>query len=179
MQELVREFDIIHKHNLKYTNSNSQNVFLFFSEATMACVLLERFLRILPEIQATESDTLSNLLDKAFSDKRDVLFLLPQINKEEFKKLIRGLRNGIVHGNFEQLAKDANSASIEDYFGSGKFTKNIELLVKIIEYIIRQIDPETGKKDPVFRAIIAGEPLPPEQSGITHPITDEQLDMPV
>jgi len=150
MQELVRELEILRNHNLKFKSGDPQINLLLFSEATMTCVVLERFLRILPQVKATESDTLSNLLDKAFSDKRDILYLLPQINKEDFKKLVRGLRNGIVHGNFEQLAKDANLSSIEEYFKSGKFAQNVELLYKVVVYVIHQINPETGKKDEVF-----------------------------
>jgi HSP90 family molecular chaperone len=75
LQELIREHTLIRDHNKEIKEGESQDKLLLFSEASLILVILERFLRILPGCQATDTDTLPNLLEKATSKSRKVLQL--------------------------------------------------------------------------------------------------------
>jgi hypothetical protein len=157
MQHLVRELNILRAHNLK--PQTPQDQLLLFAEASLVCSVLERFLRILPEVGATDNDTLSNLLEKAFSKKRKVLSL-PNFKEQDFLKIIRELRNGIDHSNYEQLASSAGYSSIVDYFQK-QFASDIELITRAVNCFMVQIDNDTGLHSPVFDFLINRTPMPP------------------
>lgn len=131
-----------------------------YSQASLVCTFLERFLRILPAVGATNSDKLSNLLDKAFSHDRKALYLPSQINVEDFKKSIRDLRNGILHGNYEQLVQRSGAHDVQDYW-KNHFPEDLLLILTSLQYFLLQIDSNTGKKNPIFEFLIEGKPLPP------------------
>ncbi|RDB36728.1 MAG: hypothetical protein DCC88_03570, partial [Spirobacillus cienkowskii] len=100
----------------------------------------ERFLRILPDVKATDKDSLHNLLERATS--KNILVLK---DKEHFLKKIVDFRNAILHGNFEQRAKENNLSSAEEYFKT-LFASEIEKIFDIIDDLFKQIEPDTGGK---------------------------------
>jgi hypothetical protein len=53
------------------------------------------------------------------------------------------LRNGLLHGDFEQLARNAGCASNRDYF-KHHYARDLEKLYNILNTMMAQIDPNTG-----------------------------------
>lgn len=141
LQHIVRELFLLRKHNKSFKEGDTQEGFLLFAEASLTILCLERFLRILPEVKATEKDTLYNLLERAIS--KNILVLKTE-DKEYFKKIVN-VRNTILHGNFEQCARDCNLSTVEEYFKKN-FTSEIETLFNIIDDLFKQIDHNTGKR---------------------------------
>ncbi len=83
-----------------------------FAEAALVCLALERFLRaILGEVN--DGATLYNLLEQAVSRK---LVRLPWDDQQDGIKRICSVRNTLLHGNYEQAARDAGSSSVAEYF---------------------------------------------------------------
>ena len=72
-QELVREHRLLRAHNKGFSPETPQDKLLLFAEGAVVLMILERFLRILPGVEARDEDTLYNLLEKAVSKKRRVL----------------------------------------------------------------------------------------------------------
>lgn len=140
LQHIVRELCLLRKHNKSFKEGDPQDTLLLFAEASLTILCLERFLRIIPEIKASEVDTLYNLLERALS--KNILNLKTQ-DKEYFKKIVN-VRNSILHGNFEQCARDYNLSSVEEYFKT-QFASEIETLFLITDDLFKQIDPNTGK----------------------------------
>lgn len=66
-QELVRELFYVRKHNLAIKPGDPQDELLMFAEAALVLTAMERFLRIILRGEATDSDTLPNLLERATS----------------------------------------------------------------------------------------------------------------
>ena len=141
LQHIVRELMLLREHNKSFKEGDSQERLLLFAEASLTILCLERFLRILPDVNATESDTLYNLLERAIS--KNVLMLKTE-EKEYFKKIVK-VRNSILHGNFEQCAKESKLSSVEEYFKT-YFASEIETLFNITNELFKQIDPNTGRR---------------------------------
>ncbi|HEY6034668.1 MAG TPA: hypothetical protein VIV58_10425, partial [Kofleriaceae bacterium] len=78
-----------------------------FAEAAMILVCMERFLRAVLGPTATKGDTLHNLLEKVFSDRRPNYLEVPGGDRDHLILMVTGLRNGMLHGDFEQLALTA------------------------------------------------------------------------
>lgn len=133
---------LLREHNLSIKDGESQQRLLLFAEAAIVLMALERFLRILPGVGATDSDTLPNLLEKATSQSRKVLSL-PAADREDAIRRIKSVRNTILHGNFEQAARGAGLNSKEEYFKK-QFASEVEALYEITDGLVRQIDPATG-----------------------------------
>lgn len=70
LQELAREAFVLRNHNLQFKEGDPQDKILMFAEGAMILVCMERFLRAMLGSDATSADTLRNLLEKAFSEKR-------------------------------------------------------------------------------------------------------------
>jgi hypothetical protein len=98
--------------------------------------------------EATDFDTLPNLLEKATSARLDLVVLPGRLDRAELIRRIKGVRNTLMHGNFEQAAKQAGFSTKEEYFKSGTYIADVEALFKILNRIIAQIDRETGTPHP-------------------------------
>jgi hypothetical protein len=109
----------------------------------MVLLSLERFLRILPGVEATDSDTLPGLLEKATSESRQVLKLPAEDRKDAIRR-IKDVRNTIMHGNFEQATRQAGLKSVEEYFKT-QFAPEVEALYQIANGLVDQISIETGQ----------------------------------
>jgi hypothetical protein len=135
-QELIREHTILRNHNQKFKERDPQKNLLLFAEGAIVVMIIERFLRILPGVGAADGDKLQRLLKKATSKK--ILSISPKQQKG-----IVDIRNTILHGNFEQAARQAGVGTKEAYFKS-QFVAEIEALFKIANVLVDQIDPKTG-----------------------------------
>lgn len=140
-QQLVRELTLVRAHNLKFKDGDPQDTLLLFSEAALVCLALERFVRAVLGSDATDKDTLPNLLEKAVSKK---LFRVPWDDQAEGIRRIKDVRNTMLHGNYEQAAREANCASVADYFKT-QFASEAEHMFKLTDFIVAQIDPATGE----------------------------------
>jgi len=138
--ELLRELMLLRDHNLQFTKDLPQNRLLLFAEAAIVCVALERFLRMLLDGKASDSDTLEDLLKMAVEDK---LIELPFDDQTAAARSIAKVRNTLMHGNYMQAARQLNLKTKEEYF-RGPFIVEIEQLEKILEDLCKQIDPITG-----------------------------------
>ncbi len=141
LQHLVRELHVLRRHNLRFKAGDRQDDLLLFAEGAVVLIVLERFVRAVLGADANEGDTLFNLLQKAVSKK---VLRLPWDDQDEGIRRLKEVRNTILHGNFEQAARQAGAASVADYFG-GTFAAEIERLYQIVDFLFRQIDPETGR----------------------------------
>ncbi len=152
-QVLVRELKLVREYNLGFQEGDDQTNLLFFAEASLCLVVLERFLRMVPGVEATDSDTLPNLLNKATSFSRKLLYLpdihdqpiTDQATKDRVVGLVKNFRNSVQHGNYEQLATNAGCGTKEEYFKT-KFASQIETLYLITNYLVAQIDSRTGER---------------------------------
>jgi hypothetical protein len=136
LYHLMREHTLLRAHNT--TPGQPQDRLLMFAEGALVLMLLERFLRIVPEVEATDEDTLGKLLKKAVEKK--VLVIPP-----EHRKGMLSIRNTILHGNFEQAAREAKTSSVEEYFKS-QYASEIEAMYKIVVGLFDQINPATGTR---------------------------------
>ncbi|MBI2393241.1 MAG: hypothetical protein HYV09_26890 [Deltaproteobacteria bacterium] len=55
------------------------------------------------------------------------------------------MRNTILHGNYEQAARQAGCASVDAYFQT-QFASEVEALYNATDSMMRQIDLETGER---------------------------------
>jgi hypothetical protein len=141
MIELMREHDIVRKHNLQFKDGDPQHMLLLNAEAGLVCTALEHFVRIVVGPLAPFDAPLYNLLQKAVAEK---LLTVPWADQEDGIKKICKVRNTLQHGNFAQAAQEAGKASVEDYFKS-VFASEIDGLFKVLCYLMDQINVDTGK----------------------------------
>jgi hypothetical protein len=104
---------------------------------------LERFIRIVLGVDATENDTLHSLLEKAIGKK---LIKLPYAVQSDGIKKVTNVRNTLLHGNYEQAARGAGCSYIFEYFRKD-FASEIERMFEVLEYVMKQIDQKTGKRE--------------------------------
>lgn len=64
--------------------------------------------------------------------------------QDGIKKLC-DVRNTILHGNYEQAARQAGCASVDAYFQT-QFASEVEALYNATDSMMRQIDLETGER---------------------------------
>ena len=140
LQHLVRELRVLRNHNLKFKEGAPQDTMLMFAEAALVVLVLERFVRVLLG-DATDRETLHNLLERAVSRR---LIRLPWDDQQEGIKKIVGVRNTMLHGNYEQAAREAGCSKVPEYFKT-QFAGEVERLYLITNEVFTQIDPETGK----------------------------------
>ncbi|MCR9160872.1 MAG: hypothetical protein ACE37F_03440 [Nannocystaceae bacterium] len=146
LQEIIREMLLLRSHNRQFQAGDSQETMLMFAEACVVLLALERFLRVILQDEATERDTLPNLLEKATS-KRVALLSLPPGERAELIRRVKDVRNTTLHGGFEQAARDAECGSVADYFAT-QFAPEVEAITNLLEGLMGQIDPETGHPRP-------------------------------
>lgn len=101
-----------------------------FAEGALVLVTMERFLRTLLAGHVGPDQTLPNLLELAFGERLDVLDP-PGGDASNVVALVRGIRNALLHANFEQAAKQSGAASVRDYFRKF-YASEIETLYKIL-----------------------------------------------
>ena len=142
-QELVRELLLVRKHNLTFKPGDPQDAVLMFAEAALVLTAMERFLRIVLRAEATDSDTLPNLLEKATSGRLDLIRFHPGTNRTDAIKRIKDVRNTLLHGNYEQAARQAGCNTTAEYF-QRQFAPEIETLFQLLDGMVQQIDTETG-----------------------------------
>jgi hypothetical protein len=143
-QELVRELLWLRDHNQTFGPADPQDTLLQLSEAAMTLVALERFLRMVLGSKATDKETLPNLLEKATS-KSSRLLVLPAKDRKALIKGLTDVRNTTLHGNYEQAARQNGCTTVREYFET-KFISEVERVYKITDDLVKQIDPETGKR---------------------------------
>lgn len=142
MQEIARELDVLRRHNLQFQEGDSQETLLMIAEAAVICLAMERFLRIILVGEATEADTLPNLLEKATSKRLNLIKLINPDRNEGIRAIVR-VRNTLLHGNYEQAAREAGCADRNEYFKT-KFASHTETMFRLLDHFMEQIDPETG-----------------------------------
>jgi hypothetical protein len=141
LQHLVRELLVVRNNNLRVKEGDPQDGLLLFAEASLVLMVLERFLRATLDSEASDGDTLYNLLQKAVSRK---LIELPWDDQQDGIKKLKDVRNTLLHGNYEQAARQAGCPSIEVYFKT-QFASEVEALTKVTDHIMKQIEVETGR----------------------------------
>lgn len=142
LQHLVRELHVLRRHNLRFKEGDPQDQLLVFAEGAVVLMTMERFLRAILGADASDGDTIYNLLQKAVSRG---LLQLPWADAQDGIRRLKDVRNTILHGNFEQGARQARCASAAVYFKT-QFAAEIERLYEITECFFRQIDPVTGRR---------------------------------
>ena len=140
LQELVRELLLLRKHNGALKEANSQEKLLLFAEAALVLMTLERFLRILPGVNATDKETLPVLLQRAVAIRQ---LTLPPPQDMTVVDRVRKFRNSLLHANYEQAVKKSGAKNVEDYFKT-QFAPELEFLFQLTNELVAQIDPETG-----------------------------------
>lgn len=141
LQFLIKEMYILRSYNDKKAKDKKFDELFLFSEASALFICLERFLRVLPAIKASNSDTIYNLMERALK-----LFNSPYINitNERLTKVVTDIRNGILHGNFEKCAYEYK-CDVEQYFGKGHFTQDIQIIFDVFRSFIDQVNSLTGE----------------------------------
>lgn len=147
LQELVRELAVVRNHNLGFKPGDDQSTLLMFAEAALVLTAMERFLRVILAGNATDADTLPNLLEKATSTRIDLIRFPPAWDRNTVIKQVKDVRNTLLHGNYEQAAQRSGCASTSEYFQK-QFAPEIETLTQFLDGIMKQIDPDTGQRRP-------------------------------
>ena len=145
LQELARELNLLRTHNLRFKEGDPQHNIMLFAEAALTCLTLEHFVRIVVGTAAPPEATLFNLLEIAVA--RGLLHVPWDDQKEGIKKVC-DVRNTLLHANYAHAARQAKCSSVADYF-KGPFASEIEGMFKITDFVMRQIDAETGKPQAV------------------------------
>jgi len=148
LQELAREAFVLRNHNIQFKEGDPQDAILMFAEGAMILVCMERFLRAHLGPDATSADTLRNLLERAFSERRHDHLEVPGGDRDYLIELVTGLRNGLLHGDFEQLALKAGCASNTEYFKQ-HYARDLEILYNITNTMMRQMlagTPDDGTR---------------------------------
>ncbi len=57
---------------------------------------------------------------------------------------VTNIRNTLLHGNYEQAARQAGYSDVEAYFRE-QFAPEIEGMYKLVNQIVAQLDPTTGR----------------------------------
>lgn len=145
--EIIRELEIVRNQNLELAQIHGKWVpgCLLFAEGLLVLLALERFLRVILGAEATDSDTLPNLLEKATSARLDLLALPPWWTREQTISAMKNVRNALMHGNYEQAAIQSGCRSRDDYFRSSTYINEVETLRRILDGFCTQIDPATGR----------------------------------
>src|ERR1039457_251551 len=146
--EIARELDIVRNHNdhkIAEGKGKWSPGCLLFAEGLLVLLTIERFLRIILGQSAGESATLPNLLEMATGSRLNLLSLPPWWTREQTIDAIKNVRNALMHGNYEQAAKQSGNQDREDYFRSGTSFAEVNTLFALLDGFCNQFDPESGK----------------------------------
>src|SRR5256885_16599 len=141
--EICRELYIVRNHNLGFKEWKPG--YLMFSEGLLVLLAMERFLRAILGAEAVEGDPLPKLLEKATSQRLGLLTLPGVWTIENAVAAITSARNTLMNGNYEQAGAQAGKKNDAEYFGSSQYSGEVESLFQVLESIMGQIDPATGK----------------------------------
>ncbi|MCC6216130.1 MAG: hypothetical protein IT376_14800 [Polyangiaceae bacterium] len=141
LQHLVRELHLLRNNNLRFKEGDPRDGLMLFAEAGLVLLVLERFLRAILDPDVTDGDALYNLLQRAVSRG---LVRVPWDDQEDGIKKLKDVRNTILHGNYEQAARQAGGVSIGAYF-KAQFASEVEAMFKVTDHLMRQIDHATGR----------------------------------
>lgn len=141
-QRLALELKRIRDHNMSFTGDSYE--LFFMAEGALTLLALERFLRMILGQDANERDTLQPLLEKATSKSRDLILIPGGLDRHDAIRRIVAVRNVLMHGNYEQAAAKAGLPTKDDYFRSSQYIKDVNILYKIANRIVAQIDHDTG-----------------------------------
>lgn len=142
-QQLVHELVLVRNHNLAIKPGDPQDKILMFAEAALVLIAMERFLRIILRGEATDQDTLPNLLQKATSKRIGLIRFHTDTDPVDAIRRITNVRNTLLHGNYEQAAQRCGLANTLEYFQK-QFAPEVERLTELLNAMALQIDPETG-----------------------------------
>jgi hypothetical protein len=142
-QHLVRELLLLRQHNFRCAEERTYDQLLHFAEGALVLIALERFVRIVLGSDASESDTIYNLLEEAVSRQ---LLILPWDDQADGIRKVKDVRNSLLHGNYEQAAREAECASVEEFFRLSRFISEVEALTGVLNHFVQQIDPNTGQR---------------------------------
>lgn len=152
LQFVIKNYIVLRAYNDQQGKNGTPDDAFLFAEASVLCVAFERFLRITPAMKAKDTETLGPLLDRAFAKNNPIFKPVHAAPIEDFKKAIRDIRNGVMHGNFEQLAKvyigKGLISNLEEYFKLGFLTKDMEIIFQAFNRLISQVDTDTGAMIP-------------------------------
>jgi hypothetical protein len=147
LQYLIQDCRTLRLFNNAQAAAGTNKNCMLFAEAAVLCVALERFLRIIPVMLATDSDTIYNLLDRALT-KNNPIFKPIHTDHNNLVRVINDIRNGIMHGNFEKLAKFYIDKKLiqntDDYFYKAYFTQDIQIIYDAFILLIQQVDINNG-----------------------------------
>lgn len=141
LQELARELQLVRSHNKAFKDGDPQHDILMFAESALVCLVLEHFVRIVVGDLAPPEASLHNLLDLAVSKR---LLLLPWHDQADGIRRVCRVRNTLLHGNYAQAAREAGKSSVAEFFKT-TFASELERMFDVADYVMRQIDPMTGK----------------------------------
>jgi hypothetical protein len=141
LQELVRELVWLRNHNRQFQEGDPQDNLLLYAEGAIVLIVLERFVRIVLGDEAGEKDTLHTLLQKALSKG---LLRVPWDDQQDGVQRICDVRNALLHGNYEQIARKSGCASVAEFFKT-QFASLIQRMFEIVGGLMQQIDRATGK----------------------------------
>ena len=144
LQELARELTLVRNHNLTFKDGDNLAEVLLFAEAGLVCMTFEHFVRVVVGTEAPAGATLYNLLEQAVA--RD-LIKLPWDDQQDGIKKVCAVRNGILHGNYAQAAREAGKGSVAEYFKT-VFASEIEVMYQVVDDLMKQIDVNTGRPFP-------------------------------
>src|ERR1700690_1280080 len=141
LQELARELNLLRQHNLRFKAGDPQHHMLLLAEASLTCLTMEHFVRVVVGTAAPSDATLHNLLQVAVAQG---LLRVPWYDQQDGIKKICKVRNTLLHANYAQAAREAGRSSVRDFFAT-TFASEVEAMFKVTDYIMKQIDPETGR----------------------------------
>lgn len=142
-QEVVRELYVLRAWNKRFKEGDSQATLLLIAEAAIAGIAIERFLRAVLGVRATEKDTIYNLLQKATSGDPPLL-VLPWNTQGNGCREISNVRNTLLHGNFEQAAQQAKCTSVQHYIKT-QFAGEADRMFVVLDELALQFDTNTGR----------------------------------
>ena len=128
--DLSRELEYVRAHN-----AHKPVDALPFAEAALLLMTLERFLRLLPGVNAADKETLPQLLQRAVAIGT---LKLPPGDTGALIDGLRRFRNALLHANHEQAA-----GKRKDYF-AGEFARDRERFYALLTELASQVNPATG-----------------------------------
>jgi hypothetical protein len=171
-QEIVKEVEYVRRHNFSFEKYDPR--MLLMAEGALVLLAFERFMRMILGDESRSDDTLKNLLDKATSQRLDLIKLPGRMTRDETITIVVKIRNVLAHANYEQAALESGLRHKDDYFKTGVYLSQVETLYRIVNRIIKQIDRDTGKPhdraNPDIRDFLAS----PAFLDLSRPAEDEK-----
>lgn len=136
-QEFAREIAILLRHNRGVFDGQSTLPARLFPQLALAFVALERFLRILPGVQASANDTLYNLLQRASGGR---LRLIQIHDRDATIEWVNRERVRFMHGRPAAEGDRRAAMMALANFADG--------LVTFVDEVVQQVDVGSGSRKP-------------------------------